>query len=274
MEICRKAIKYKSRSEVFNLIPLSDIHLGNAGCDIPRFKAMVQWIKDTPNCYWIGLGDYLDSICISDKRFDPLSIDPEYRIKDLSNLVNQQLTYLLTILLPIKDKCICIYTGNHEEALRQHSYIDIGLELARKLDVPYMGYDGFIQLIFKREGDRDGKQPSSSYDIYCTHGFGGSRRSGGKVNKMEDVAHNFDADLVIMAHEHKKIIAPPVLRLGLNSGGKLIQKKQLAVMSGSFLRGYVEGHSSYVERFGYPPTDLGMVRIQLKPDVHDLHASL
>jgi DNA repair exonuclease SbcCD nuclease subunit len=221
------------------------------------------------------MGDYLDSICIGDKRFDPMEVDRNYRIKDLSNLANNQLNHFLELIDPIKDKVICFLSGNHEDSLRRHSYLDITLELCRKLSVPYLGYNGFIQLTFKRQVSKgETKGATTIYTIYAIHGFGASRNSGSKVNKMEDVAHVFNADLILMAHEHKKIAAPPVLRLGLNSRGKLIQEVQNAVMTGSFLRGFVEGSSSYVERSGYHPTDLGVPIVTIKPDIKETHITI
>ncbi len=45
-------------------------------------------------------------------------------------------------------------------------------------------------------------------------------------------------------------------------------------MTGSFLKGYVEDSSSYVERQGYMPNDIGVVKIMIKPYHDDIHASL
>ena len=82
------------------------------------------------------------------------------------------------------------------------------------------------------------------------------------------------ADLIMLAHEHKKIVAPPVIKLGLNDSGNLIQKKTYCVMIGSFLRGYVTGSTTYVEKKGYPPSDLGITRVYVNPKTKDIHAQV
>jgi hypothetical protein len=137
-----------------------------------------------------------------------------------------------------------------------------------------IGYDGFIRVRFIRNKSTDSAPASHVFVIYASHGFGGSRTSGPKVNRLESVAHSFDADIIILAHEHKKVIAPPIIKLGLSERGDLIQKKQLAVMSGSFLKSYVKGATSYAEKSGYPPSDLGTVKIYVTPETRDLRASL
>ena len=245
--------------------------MGNAGCDLDELKKVIEYIKARDHTYWLGLGDYIDAIVVNDaKRFDPRSIDQSYKIADLSNLIRDQIKYIIDLLKPIAGRGLAVFCGNHEEHIRLHYYYDVLLELARELSLPAMGYDGFVRLHFHRTKS----EGRNSFDIYATHGFGGSRRSGGKVNKLEDLCYHFDADIIMVGHEHKKIIAPPVLRLGLNNACQLIQKKQLAVMTGSFLRGYVEGHTSYVERNGYPPTDLGVVKISIAPYHNEINASL
>lgn len=276
MEITKKEITYASRSEHFNLVGLGDIHLGNAGCDLKKLKEITDWIKSTPRTFWIGTGDYIDCINIADPRFDPYSIDPAYNIKNLSRLIPQQIEDILTYLRPIKHKCLAMVTGNHEENIRLRYNFDVGYEISKDLKSPLLGYDGWVMLQFTRKTPNQTCEKSqiTTYLIYVSHGFGGARKSGAKVNRLEDVASYMDADIIILGHEHKKIIAPPIIKLTLTKEGKLCYRKQIAVMAGSFLRGYTEGATSYVERKGYSPADLGIVKIMLKPDIKDIHASI
>jgi hypothetical protein len=127
-----------------------------------------------------------------------------------------------------------------------------------------MGYDGFIKLYFKRTKKHE-DAGRNSFTFYVHHGHAGGRRSGSKINCLEDAAHIFDCDIVIQGHGHKKIIAPPILRLGINQQAKLIQKKQYAIMSGSFLKGYMPEATTYVEKALYAPSDLGTIQILLRP---------
>ena len=51
----------KLDDEIF-LRPLGDVHIGNLGCDVEKFKRNVDYVRKTPNCYTIGMGDYIDNV--------------------------------------------------------------------------------------------------------------------------------------------------------------------------------------------------------------------
>ena len=280
MEIIDFEIIYKSKRDKINLIGLGDIHLGHAGCDKQKLGQVIDYIKNNQNCYWIGMGDYAECININDKRFDPQSIDRDFEIKNLSDLVSRQYQTIKKLLYPIRDKCIAILCGNHEETIRLRYFRDIALDLARELKVRpkqrlYLGYSGFIRLRLRRIGVK-GKHHSIIYLIYVHHGWGSARSSGAKVNRIDNFMKGFDGDLLMIAHEHKKVIAPPVTMLSVPLRGKqiLIERKRMGIMTGGFLRGYEQGIHSYVERKGYNPSDLGIVKVILKCERKDMHASL
>jgi hypothetical protein len=279
MNIIKKEIIYPSCSHTFNIIPLGDIHLGNIGCDIKKLTKIITWIKETPRTFWIGTGDYTECINIDDPRFDELSVDPDYRLRGISRLITQQMRDIVALLRPIQNKCIGLVSGNHEETIRLRYKRDIMYEIAERLHLQHLllGYDGWIRLQFIRKPSTTIKLRNTShtsYTIYISHGFGAARKSGAKVNRLEDFTTFMDADIIILGHEHKKIIAPPVIKLYLTQEGNLSYRKQIALMAGSFLRGYVENATTYIEKKGYPPSDLGVVKIMLKPAVHDIHASI
>jgi predicted phosphodiesterase len=269
VRVITKKIEYKSRKDRFNIIGLGDTHLGSVGFDEKHLLSIVDWIKHEPRTYWIGMGDYCECINPTDKRFDPYSISPSYNIRSLSRLINMQIEDITALLIPIKKKCLGLVTGNHEETVRLKFNNDIGWTLAKNLGVENLGYDGWIRLCFSRQGGT-----RVCYEIYVTHGHCGAGKSGAKVNKLEDIANFMDADIIMMGHGHKKVIAPPVLKIGLDNVGNVTSRKQIAVMTGSFLRTYVENATTYGEKAGYSPCDLGVVKIMLKPDTKDCHASL
>lgn len=278
MRVVRKEFTFPARKAKFGIVPIGDSHLGNVGFDKKKFQEVVDWVKDDPSIYWIGTGDYIDCINPADKRFDPESVGPEYTIKDLSRLIPQQIDDLARLLDPIKKKCLCLVVGNHEEHIRLKFNFDIGYELSKRFNAPLLGYDGWLQLLLKRNvnrsnGDHRGL-PSVTYNIYISHGFGGGRSTGPKINRLEEVATYMDADLIILGHGHKRIVAPPILKICLDRNGNVRTRKQIAVMAGSFLKGYVEGSTTYVEKQGYHPSDLGTIKIDLDTDKVDIHCEL
>lgn len=51
------------------------------------------------------------------------------------------------------------------------------------------------------------------------------------------------------------------------------RRKRIKAVTGCFLEGYKEEHGSYVEKWMYPPTNLGVVKIQIQPKRRDIHIS-
>ena len=254
--------KTKSETDFYELIPIGDVHLGSAGCDYARLQRTIDYIKETPNCWWCGMGDYIEAINLNDKRFDPRSIDPSYNIKSLSHLVTTQINDIKAYFRPIKDKCIGMLTGNHEDTIRLKYYRDCTLEMAEEFGVNYLGYDGFICLKFILKNSTQ----IATYKIYLHHGWGGSRKSGAKINRIESFMHDINADLVLLAHEHKKIIAPPHVRLDVNNKYTDVDdQKTYGAMTGCYKKAYVIGGMTYEERNGYGPADLGSIKIKFYP---------
>jgi len=69
MLVVEKDIPY-SRPDTFNLYPLGDIHAGSIHCSETEITKQVERIRVDPKGYWIGMGDYADSIVKNDKRFE------------------------------------------------------------------------------------------------------------------------------------------------------------------------------------------------------------
>ncbi|MBC7128377.1 MAG: metallophosphoesterase [Thermoplasmatales archaeon] len=274
MEINKIKITYEKKGEKFRIIPIGDLHIGNAGCDIKKIKALIDWIAEKENTFWIGMGDYLEAINYTDKRFDPTAVAKKF-LNCLDNLVEEQKNEFINLFEKIKHKCIGLHAGNHEEAIRRFYHIDVTEEIAKEFNVKNLRYSAFTTLQFIRGKDNWKTKATRNFVIFSTHGRAGGRRGGNKINRLEDLMAWFDADIYLLGHAHKKILTT-ISQLSINGKKKqqLIYKKKIGGVTGSFLQGYALGSTtSYVERYEYPPTDLGVIKITIIPDTGDIHAS-
>jgi hypothetical protein len=276
MELCQHRISHKSRADRFHIIPIGDIHIGSLNCDKDKFQRQIDYIASKDNVRWIGMGDYADCITFSDKRFDPRNIDPEFALEtkkkikylNLDETIEKQYQYILKSFTKIQDKCLGLMTGNHEEKIRLSFNRDITRDLARAMSVPYLGFCSLIRLRFTRLGGT-----TKTFDIYATHSNIAGRRSGGKVNRLEDIMGYFDDDIYFIAHGHKKFTTS-ITQLSLQQNGlKLKTKKKVGGMTGSFLKGYTADTMGYAERGGYMPADLGVINVSITPSINDIHIS-
>lgn len=263
MEILRKNIKSVGRGNKISIFFLGDIHEGSANHAEESFKYAIKTIKETPNSYVIGMGDYVDAINHRDPRFNPAEIDPEYAIKDLKDLPNIQVQRVCRKLEPIKDKIIGLLYGNHEESLIKYSTFDPVKQIVKTLgiDIPKIGYTGIVAINIYR-GSR--KTISLQYIIDLNHGIGGTgKREGYKVNIVHDVFRWTSGDCRVMAHIHQMSSdLQDFSYLNLHKY-QLNYRKVWFGSTGCFMHKQKQGTRGYFESKAGPHSDLGMLRYEI-----------
>jgi len=265
MELIDREIKYDLPSDEIRIYNIADIHKGNMGHDRKNLMYDVNRVKNDPNAYWINGGDSIDAIVHSDvKRFDPMTIAPEFR-ESYNDMGPAQIASVKRDLECIKDKCIGIHEGNHESKLRKYHHYDLVNAWCADWKVPYLKAAAMIRLKFSRGAH------TSVVKILTAHGNVAGRKSGNKVNRLEDLIMMFDADIYMLAHGHKKVMHKSS-RLSIPTKGRLelIEDIKVGFMTGSYLRTYQEGAESYAETALYSPSDLGAVCVRIKPETKEL----
>lgn len=194
-----KSIKINLSQDIkaVELHSLSDWHIGDNSCDMALIKAEVEHIKATPNAYCILNGDLCNTALKT-------SVSDIYSEK-LSPM--EQLNMCVELLEPIKEKILLITSGNHENRTYKSDGIEIMRLIARQLDCEdrYCGEGGVLFLRFGKTSGRTHER-RAKYSIYATHGGGGGRREGGKINRLADLAQIIDVDIYIHAHTHLPLI--------------------------------------------------------------------
>ena len=180
--------------EQIELHPLGDFHFGDEMSDWEHIQKMLKHIAETPNAYCILGGDLMDSAIAS-------SIGDTYAA-NLSPM--EQLRLCVQIFEPIKDKILCILHGNHENRHYKTNGIDLTALMADQLGLRDR-YSPTTALLFIRFGERQNcsqHHRKMAYTVYATHGSGGGRKEGGKINRLADYAQIVDADVYICWHTH------------------------------------------------------------------------
>ena len=249
MECIQKTI---AKTNHFDIVPLGDVQYGNVNTDLDKFKEMIKWIKNEPNCYTILMGDMCEGITIADKRFDILSVYPNLRdrIDDIAMAEYQEMRDLLK---PIKDKILCALRGNHGETLRKHHGVDFDGWLCKELGITNAGYMSFLRI-------KIDDVHASPVTFFLQHGFMASRKKGAKVNGIEDLAAGFDADVFLLGHSHELNVSSNAY-LYMDSRGNLAEKVRYFGHCGSFLKSYKQGTFNYAEVKAYPPLKTGVIKL-------------
>ena len=174
-------------SEVL-IYPLADLHIGDAHCDMDNIQSMVDEIGKKDNARVILNGDLMNNATkdsVSDVYGDKLT-------------PNEQVEMIIKLLEPVKDKIIAITSGNHEKRTARIAGIDLSSMIAARFDL-LDRYDPDGVVVFLNIGKGRGKV---SYSIYATHGSGGGRKEGGKINRLTDMQLVIDTDVYIHSHTH------------------------------------------------------------------------
>lgn len=240
-----KRLYVTPKTDTIKVFFLGDIHEGAANSRDDLLKKAVDIIAETEDAYWVGMGDMVDCINYHDRRFNVREVDPKYRITDLDDLPKVQADMLLAALEPIKDKCIGMLTGNHEDTMRQYNGFDIMSYLCLSLGTTYLGKKAYVSIGAITNSLRN--RPYFMVDICVGHGngSGGGKTAGGAINRCFDYMQWETADVHVIGHLHSMCVRS-ALRNYLR-GDTLVKNKIYYGVNGSMLMKSSFDSDSYFE---------------------------
>jgi len=247
----KKVIQVSSSQTRLRIIPAGDLHYPDQNCDLTAFRKFLKEL-DKPDTYTILMGDLFDSTLPSNKYYDA---------SQPFTPLDEAYDYLSQLLMPYKDRILACLIGNHEYRLTAAGYGDPIKRLAKDLGVPYLGYSAFFQLIIQWK-IKNKYALSNTLSFYLNHGWFAGRKSGSKINNMEDSAATYEADVYIFAHSHNTIATKRVV---LHYEGA---RERVFMNSGTFLKTNEWSTSGYAERRGYPPAKVGTATLVWQPMKH------
>ena len=173
----------------------ADLHIGEASCDLKGIKEHIKEVEEKENAVAILNGDLINNAL-------------KTSISDIYNETmtpSKEIETCIELFTPIKDKIICITSGNHEDRTKNGTSISPMEFVAARLGIS----DKFAQIgavIFLRFGWNKNRKRKQWYSIYTTHGRGGGRKEGSKANRLAEMASIVDCDIYIHSHTHLPMI--------------------------------------------------------------------
>lgn len=176
------------------LYPIADTHWADPNSNHKRIMQDIAYIRDTPNVFCVLNGDLMNCAIRS-------SISDCYS-ETLSPM--QELAKCVEIFSPIADKVVCVVPGNHEERHYKTNGIDITRLFCQQLGIEdrYSPTVAFVFLRFGHQADTSRRNRPMLYTMYVTHGNGGGRKDGGKIQRLADYATICDADIYVAGNTH------------------------------------------------------------------------
>lgn len=221
--------------------------------------------------WYIGMGDYIDFASPSNRRrlkaaalYDTAEDVIDDKALDLVQELYQD------FLKPTKGRWLGLLHGHHWHHLKTGETTD--QRLCQLLDARFLGTSAFVRLQFVLCGTG-----RSNVVLWAHHGCGGGMRAGAPLNKLEDMASAFDADVYLMGHTTKQPTVPVervVPRWHGHGAPDLIHRRLQLVNTGGFSKGYAQGSKQgqvpmggYVEQRMLKPASLGAPIIRIVPGV-------
>jgi hypothetical protein len=257
-------------------LPYQETLLIPAGCihwpftERKLLDKLIERVLSEPNAVCLLLGDSLDAQRTHHRdHLRSYRADPTSHL-NLDRWALQEIEELAAVLEPIRHRILGTVLGNH-----YHEFSD-GLNseqhLARLLNIPYLGPTGIIRLELVDESNRIRDRV-----VVYAHHTGGKKSAGSQgadANGLMACENNFDADVFILGHTHRKFgFKVPKLGLTDDRVPEVVEVTKVFLRSGAFLKGYGADNPntktphfpSYAESAAYRPTDLGFVELKIIP---------
>ena len=245
-------------AEQIEIHPMSDLHIGDMQCDYKSILERIEYIKNTPNAYCILDGDLMD-MAISTSVGDTYGAN----IQPM-----EQLKHCVRLFEPIKDKILAVLPGNHENRIYRADGIDITSLMCGQLGIADR-YSSTTAMVFVRFGATTRRGRPQLYTIYVTHGSGGGRREGGKINRLTDLAAIVDADIYVMGHTHLPVIMKEAYFRVSGSNSSVACVDKLFVNTAASL-----DYGGYGDAMGFKPASKQSPIIYLSGLKRDMKAQL
>ena len=180
--------------------PIADVHLGAVEHAEQEWQAFLKRVENE-NAYLILAGDLLNNNTKSVRFANPF--EETLRPREAKRRMTEYLK-------PIKDKILCVVSGNHEQRTIRDCDQDLTYDICSKLDIEHLYRENmaFMRIALgKRIGEN---KPMASYVFCVTHGSGGGIYTGAAVNKSERFGNIIEGvDCIVTGHVHKGFISKP-----------------------------------------------------------------
>lgn len=256
------------------LVPLSDFHWDEPQSDHEAIRGYVDWIKSHKNAYTLLNGDLVTAPTATSAAsiFEAAKPGGKIEFPSLDQCANE----LEDLLKPIANKILAACSGGHEfKHLFKLTGSDWTYNLMKRLgrEKVYARDGGVLLIKTKPIAPRD----NIFFSAVFTHGWGGARTRGAKLRKAEYLAEAFEADMIIISHDHtQNVTRRNILTIPTWSSKEVEAHRTMLISTGAF-----RSYAGYPLRAGYQPADLGTPRIRIGKRINpdgtarkDIHASI
>jgi hypothetical protein len=257
--------------EPIKIIPFGDVHRDSEMHADSTWQEFLAYAKAQKNAYFLGMGDYTDGVSTSERAILNASNLHSTTKISMGDMYKGVVRTLANELGFMRNRCIGLLGGNHYFDYNDGQNTDH--LLAAALGTRHLGVHSFI-LVRLMVGERRSTSGSPRYVplwIQAHHGLGGGALAGSQYNPIQKMGHMFPrAHINLMGHSHGK---------GCNGGNVVLvprdtkdfpfftidEQPSWQGRTGSFLKVYEDGKSSYNVDACRSPNALGWIEFEVTP---------
>lgn len=206
------------------IAPVADVHLGAMECMETEWERFLQRvIKD--DLYLILAGDLLNNSVKSAGFANPF--EERHRPREAKKM-------MVEYLAPIRDRILCVTTGNHERRTLRDDDQDLTYDICAKLDIEHLYRENmaFMRVSVGQFNGGYKMKAANSYIFAVTHGTGGGIYTGASVNRNERFGNLIDGglDCMVVGHVHKGFVTKPS-KIVIDARNNRVSMKHYVVIS-------------------------------------------
>lgn len=270
-------IEYDSSTDWVPFLINSDDHAGDICFDEKLLKEDIAWAKEN-NAPWVHVGDKYNAITPDDKRYEHRNMAQKYRDLEPDKALYAMHEDQVARYRPIAHLCEGALIGNHCQTLQKHHHKDLHFEFLQSL-VPDknwittgrhrldLGYRAILRIRFRRGVH------ASTMLFWFWHGYGTPQMRQTRMSKVEKKANNYAGiDLFAVAHFHDRLFWKDASRITATRQGKLKLRTadRYLCMTGTYLKGMMEGHDGYQDKAAFPACEMGGLRLLINPETREI----
>lgn len=216
-------IETKLPSDI-NIYPIADVHFGSILHNERAWNDFCKTVMKEENNYFILNGDLINN---NTRSSVGSSFEDNIRPRDQKRM-------MCDMLYPIKDRILCMVSGNHENRSMKDADDDPTYDIACKLDIEdvYRQDAAFLRLyVGERKHGKRNPHVLATYNFAVTHGSGGGMYTGASVNRNERFGSYIDGiDCLVVGHSHKPVLSRPG-KLKMDSQSAQVKVESFLVIS-------------------------------------------
>lgn len=204
------------------ILPIADVHYGCIEHNEAGWAKLCKDVLAKENVYLILAGDL-----ISNGTKNSLT-----NVYEETCRPRTQKAYMTEALMPLKDRILCMVSGNHEFRNKDVDN-DLSYDIACRLAIEdYYRPNAAFMAVQLGEDPRSSKWARETYKFMITHGTGGGIYSGATINRNERTALQIceGIDCFIAGHTHKGMVSRPS-KLVFDMNRRTVYQKECLVVS-------------------------------------------